>query len=119
LQAGELLDYWLDYLPLKRDKTEAREQHLKLVRWFNLDNVLFSPGNPVGLHRLSKILKIFAEVYHTKRLSDEEVKSGIRLHIASLQKHPLVHKHSDDIWGGLAEEDRARLLEIQMSSLTI
>jgi hypothetical protein len=26
-----LLDYWLDYLPLKRDKVEAREQHMKLI----------------------------------------------------------------------------------------
>jgi hypothetical protein len=61
---------------------------------------------------MSKTLRIFAEVYNSRKMCDPETKKGIEKHMKQLQSNPLVHKHSDDIWSTLNEEDRARLLDI-------
>lgn len=74
VKALVVMDYWLGYLPIKKDKAEAKEQHEFLVKWFRIDSPAFNPATNDGLHRIVKILRVFAELYNTKKMVTSSLK---------------------------------------------
>lgn len=113
------MDYWLGYLPIKKDKAEAKEQHEFLVKWFRIDSPAFNPATNDGLHRIVKILRVFAELYNTKKMVTSSLKKQIEKHIRKMMKNEIVRQRSDEIWSLLSQQDKTRLLEIEMKEVHI
>jgi hypothetical protein len=62
-------------------------------------------------------LRIFAELYNVRRLCDAQTKKRIEEQMKKILAYPPVKEKSNEIWELLSEEDKTRLLEIQMNEI--
>lgn len=61
-------------MPIKNDKIEANEQHEFLISWFKIESPAFNPATTDGLKRVVKILRVFAELYNTRKMVTTHLK---------------------------------------------
>jgi hypothetical protein len=103
IDAATIVPAWIDLLPLKYDKAEAKMMH-DLLADLVLSNsaIVFGPDNS----KLAKILHIFSEILETKFISEETVPK-----VKSIFQNVQAANYPglQNIWSGLPDISRAKV----------
>jgi hypothetical protein len=101
----EVIQIWLNSLPLKFDKPEAKVQHELLT------DILLNNGQLVmGANgsNLPKIVKILAEVIDTK-FCTPEIKNKIILVLNNFKANTVIIEHWNEVTAGLDEKLKKKI----------
>ncbi|CAG9331653.1 unnamed protein product [Blepharisma stoltei] len=101
-----LVPSWVDLLPLKHDKTEARIMHDLLVD-IAISNTQLTVGS--SHERLGKIIVLFADVLETK-LIDQHTVPKVKTFIAMLQSS--YYPGLPEIWENLTVTQKSKLTKL-------
>ena len=101
----EVIQVWLNSLPLKFDKPEAKVQH-ELLTDILLSNGQLVLGNNGS--NIPKIIKIFADVLDTK-VCTPEIKNKIILCLNNFKSNTVLMSHWNEVVVGLDEKQKKKI----------
>jgi hypothetical protein len=102
----DIIQLWLNNLPLKFDKPEAKLQHDLLA-----DIMLSNPGLLIGKHvsNLKHIFKVFADIVDNQKVCTPETKEKIKRSIITLKNDSTVQAQWGEIAAELNEQQKKKL----------